>query len=351
MGGGFSQTTEFKIIYSNITKCYYVPDLFFVISGFFIIFTELYKYNISYIFVKRALRFWPTMMGCLLIAFICSRFDLCEFYGMQNTYSLLFVSGIRIAKHVTGEYLGLGNLHSTWFLSVLMFSTIFYASLLKFYKEKFVFIAIVTCTMSLYQASHSVNVFFDYSVLRGLGSVGLGCLIGLGYTNIKNIFSDNKYEVRYRVTTALRILLTLIQIGLFVTLFISLFVDHKGRFVMTDVIVIFSLLFCLLLVNQDYFSRLLNNNISSFLGKYAFSIYISHCVTLDILKNTIINPDVYTKFCSFVAKFVSLPSHQFVYFLCFYLLNVLICVTFGILIYYVLERPIRIKIPQWIPRG
>lgn len=136
-GPNFGHTTEFKIVSAYIDKLRYGVDIFFIISGFFIVYTRLYQYNFLEIFLKRALRLWPVMTFCIIAAFLFSLCDLCKFYPLQNLYSLLFINGIRIANHVNGEYPGLGNIHSSWFLSVLMFVTLFYCSLLKFNKERF----------------------------------------------------------------------------------------------------------------------------------------------------------------------------------------------------------------------
>ena len=61
----FSQTVEYKKLALYIGKAGYGLDIFFLISGFFIVYTGLYKYQMPYIFLKRALRLWPTMLGCM----------------------------------------------------------------------------------------------------------------------------------------------------------------------------------------------------------------------------------------------------------------------------------------------
>ena len=348
-GPEFSQLPEQQKLALYVGKAGYGVDIFFVIAGFFIVYTGLYKYQIQYIILKRALRLWPTMIGCLAIAFVLHQFHLCNFYGMQNLYSVLFLNGIRIANHTTGEYPGLGNLHSSWFLSSLMFSTILYCSLLKFYRDRFTFFTIVICVMCWYQASYNINILFFNSVLRGLGSVGLGCLIGLAYERIKSLkATPNSISTLFR-SVLFKLFLTGIQICLLITLSVGLFADYKNRFVMTDFIVIFSLLFILLLINQDYLSRILNNSISSKLGKYAFSIYLSHCITIDVLKNTIINKNDYFIFKEWLSNVVDLS--QMGYFTVYFLINSAICIGVGIVVYYIFESRWNLIVPQWIPRS
>ena len=262
-------------------------------------------------------------------------------------YSLLFINGIRVANHVTGAYPGLGNLHSSWFLSVLMFTTLFYSSLLRFCKvEKFVFYTLIICVATLYQASYGIHMFFCDGVLRGFGGVGLGCLFGLAYSKMREM--DLHISDRYFNLVAVKIGLTIIQLTLLITLSIGLFADYKGRFVMTDFLVIFGMILTLLLINKDYCSRALNQSICSKLGRYAFAIYLSHCVTVEVLKNCFINQEMYHYLYSIVGTFVNLSTFQF--FILFFILNSVVCILFGILAYHLFEAPFKLKVPLWIPK-
>ena len=350
-GPNFGHTTEFKIVSAYIGKLRYGVDIFFIISGFFIVYTRLYQYNFLEIFLKRALRLWPVMTFCIVAAFLFSLCDLCKFYPLQNLYSLLFINGIRIANHVNGEYPGLGNIHSSWFLSVLMFVTLFYCSLLKFNKERFVAIALPICVMSLYQASYGIHTLFCDGVLRGLGSIGVGCLIGVFYESVtvkekyKKIFRS--ILISHNISTKLFITLTQ---GLLITvLTLALFADRHNRFVMTDFIVIFSFIFILLLINQDFISQMLNHKVSSYLGRYAFSIYLTHCITVEVLRNSLVNQQYYTSFCEFVLRIAHLNNLQT--FMLFYLLNAALCVLVGIVTYHLIESKIKIQLTKHLSKN
>ena len=89
-------------------------------------------------------------------------------------------------------------------------------------------------------------------------------------------------------------------------------------------IVAFVGLFMLFLGNRGYFSKLLDNNISVFLGKFAYSIFITHFLIKDLWGKVF-----YKEFMDWVIV------HPYANLVCLYLTIIL----FGVVTYYLVEKP------------
>jgi peptidoglycan/LPS O-acetylase OafA/YrhL len=90
-------------------------------------------------------------------------------------------------------------------------------------------------------------------------------------------------------------------------------------------IFVFSVLFYLFLIKKGGFSKLFENNLSVFLGRFSYSIYCIHPLMLAIFKSAIIN-----KHQALFTTYQTLG----------YFLLIAVIVIVGVVLYYVFEKPV-----------
>ena len=89
-------------------------------------------------------------------------------------------------------------------------------------------------------------------------------------------------------------------------------------------IIIFVIVFYFLISKIGLISRMLNNNLSVFLGRYAFAIYLVHIIVLDMLRTTFL-----PRFC----ESLNLSVIQII------LIAVTLSCILGVLFYHSIEKP------------
>ena len=99
-------------------------DFFFVMAGFFLIFTFKPTLTLVNLIKKRIIRLLPVMLFILTCYGIASLFGLCKFTLLKNIMTLLFISNI-------GLPIKIGNSGNLWFVSVMFWCSIFYFLLYK----------------------------------------------------------------------------------------------------------------------------------------------------------------------------------------------------------------------------
>ena len=298
-------------------------EFFFIISGFFLILT--YKPALTVVdFIKgKAIRLLPVIVFTLIIFLIISLFGITKFWAMDNIFTLLFLSGMQVANHPS-PYQGLGNIHSAWFVSVLFWISLLYFYLIKYFNKHTVnLFTVTTVLLSSYWLSYNVNLVIHTFVIRGLFGIGLGCILGFLYK-----------EYAYKLETLnfnfiAKIFFTLLEMGTLGYLIFGLCLSKKDRLVIADLIFLFVVTFILFILKQGYFSKLLENNISVFLGHISYSIFITHNLWLDIFQKYYFIPNgmganIFTSARNFFSV-ITLP--------------LLVCILFGALTYFLVEKP------------
>jgi peptidoglycan/LPS O-acetylase OafA/YrhL len=182
----------------------------------------------------------------------------------------------------TGLSLQPGNISGAWFISVLTFVTLFYFCLLKYLRRELATLIIGVITfisfVFLVNITHGslgghiriYGCFINAGMLRGFSCIGLGYLIGSLYLYIKPILSPVASSSK---ETAIY---TLLEISLLSFLLINLIFK---RFVFQNkliLVIAFAGLLWLFLLNKGGVSRFASNSKFSEIGKYTFSIYLTH---------------------------------------------------------------------------
>lgn len=260
-------------------------EFFFIISGFFLIYG--FNKNLStFDFIKKKIiRLSPLMLFFNIIYIIISLFTKSIKYDTYNNIlSLLFLGNIGVTK----AYGNLGGF--VWHVSVLFWVSFLYFYLLKYFERKninlFSAISIWFSYVFMIQARNgnisnilkTYNNIFVVGLLRGLGGMGIGYFIA-------SIYKDNEDKIENmefnKITT---FFITLLEVFLF-SWSVYYLIIHKMSYRNNIIFILFFIiLFILFLIKKGLFTKLLDNNLSVILGRYSYSIYITHFFVLNMLR-------------------------------------------------------------------
>lgn len=295
----------------------YCVDCFFVIAGFFLFFSITKFDDIWDFTIHKIKRLWPLLAFSTLTSFVLVK----NAHVSQLIINLLFLQSTTISV-----YKGLNT--AAWFVSALFLVSLFYMGIVKIFQKKYcnyvisLIVFIFTCIFYSGYAKgavdYQVTPFLTSGMIRGIYGIGLGYLLAEFYLkireNVKMSIKDNLY---------LKIIITLAEVLLLG--FILWYLISGGNLVVNNFIVLvaFIVLFLLFLFEKGLFSRFLNNNISAFLGKYAFSIYLMQAS--------------YNAFArkNFWRGSIFIQEHT----LWAILLNMLGYVILGVIVYHLVEKP------------
>ena len=238
--------------------------------------------------------------------------------NFNNIASLLFLPGIGLNGMGGAPYFGLGNNHPSWFVAALIVGESLFFFIYSLCWERKKFLELIVFLLILFSMR---AVFFS----RDIAEINLGLwrsILGmsLGYLVATSV---SKYQVYLdNISERTKLLITFVEFILLVCLFKGIFF-HTGP--PTNVLLLilnFSLLLVFLCLSKGYVSRLLSIKIFSLLGKFAFSIYITHALILEVCLK------------------VFYPNCQGLPLLAILVTPVIISVIFGILAFYLVEKPI-----------
>lgn len=276
-------------LYWNTLNGNKAVDLFFILSGLFFTLKLAPTPNLPsmYDFVKKkVLRLWPVLIWVIFLNLVCSFIGVVKFSTLDNLLTLLGLNGNGIA-------LKAGNAGVFWYVSAMLWILILFYYLLKNFDKKIVnlIIAILiyfSYVFLLHARNGSIgnqlqtfNYIFNVGILRALGGIGIGYFIGEWYKN-------NKEKIK-NLTLSLKTTLIITALELCCLYFIIYnLMLHKLRYNNQIIfIIVFATIIVLFLLNKGYISKALNNDFSVFLGKYTYSIYMTHTLIKEVFKNLI----------------------------------------------------------------
>ena len=194
-----------RIIFTLCVICYHFYDelkiwnegrlgveFFFILSGFFLTWTFNKERTVLEFIGKKITRFLPVIVFAALVRSIFS-----WKLNISNMLSdFLFLP-------VPGLHNEIGYVNVAWYLSILIWASLFYFYILKYYKKEtvnviiglivfFSYVAIVS--IGDWGARESVNAFIKINMLRGLGGMGLGYFLA----EFMKITSIEKKKTRYK---------------------------------------------------------------------------------------------------------------------------------------------------------
>ena len=294
-------------------------DFFFIISGFFLFLTTDFNQKFIDFAKKKLIRFMPTVLFMLGIYYIFSLFTPIDFLKFENIFTILNLQNVGLTFRN-------GNVPASWFVSSLFWALCFFFYLRKCVNEK-LFNLICACIVffcySFWLHSDGINYknvayVFNRGMIRAFAGIGAGYFLSM-------IYKDNIGRIKEKVLNIWqKLCLTGVEIYLFLFIFYYTCM-HKTNYNNKLIIILgFIGLFSLFVIKKGYFSKLLDNNISVFLGQFAFSIFLTHQFIIKLW-------NIYI--CKAHTDWV--VSHP--------VLNIVLLfaaeIPFGILIYYLVEKP------------
>ena len=294
---------------------------FFIVAGFLLVLTFKNTETITNFIKKKYIRFTPVIIFTTVIAIILSCFGVlkCRIFGDILTVLLLNHFGICIAT---------GSLPVLWFTSALFAGLLLYFVILKklsgekLYLTLIFFVFVSYLILEILQHgnfSHPHKNYyhiFNIGFLRSVGDTGLGVLTGLLY---KNCLAEKLKPAGFLTKT----IFTVLELTFLTGIIWWLFCPHK-IFNSIFFVILFTGLLILFVLRYGIISDFLNNDIWVKIGKYQYSIYVTHSVIGFLLLNKI-----WLRHPEFMAAHPVIPIVS---------LNILIIIC-GILAYHMVELP------------
>lgn len=295
-------------------------DFFFIISGFFLFGNINYSQSFISFVIKKLKRLMPTVLGILLISFIVSLFTPYKWVNHENLFAILNIQNV-------GWTLQLGNNPSSWFVSSLFWGMCFYFYLGKIVSQK-VFNFVTACLVFICYAIfvhvpsklHLVNYYYfiNIGMVRALAGIGLGYFVRMLYNDYSEVIKSQFNTLKSKI------IFSVLEIYLFFTLFYYLCFHASSYNNVLFEVIIFLLLFICFLLHKGILSKLLENNVSSFLGKFTYSIFLSHYLIKDLWNIYIMNK------CQHFVIY-----HPIINIVSIFIVSIIV----GMLTYYLIEKP------------
>ncbi len=293
-------------------------EMFFIISGFLLAYTFKQATSVFKFITKKVIRFIPLMLCVHFAYWVLSCFTNYKYLKYDNILDLFFLSS-------TGMALRPSNLSGIWFISVLVFVSLFYFCLMKYFNKNhanliiglityFSFVVLInTSHGSLAGHVRMYNDFITFGMLKGLACIGLGYLVyRLHEYVLPAVKKGEKKLTKIIVYTGLEIYLLIFLI--------NNLIFHRISFNNKIILIIaFVLLFWLFLQNTGWISKFASKDIFSEISKYTFSIYLTHLYVYKVLSYTLWDGKINVEIIA--------------------ILTLIIAITVGVIAYHVIEYP------------
>lgn len=314
----------FRHLHNSMVDADKCVDFFFILSGFLLALTFNSNFSTFDFAKKRLLRLYPAVFICILAYLITSFLGIGHFYLFENILTLLTINGI-------GLTFTIGNSGQLWFVSALLWSSIFYFYIIKNFDRNYVNLFIVIITFfsyslelhygngHLHSSLENIYLVFNTGLLRAFGGLGIGYFVHIWYLQYSREESTNPNLLQMILITGLEVYLSSFLI---LHLVINP-INYENDFIF---ILYFAVLICLFLIHKSFISQYLNSNLFIIIGKYAYTIFVMHFLIFN-----------------FLNKALWIPHKHFVY--AHPYLNIFIAIfsvfIISIVIYHFLENPIR----------
>lgn len=179
--------------------------------------------------------------------------------------------------------------HPAWWCSCYMLVSVIYLAPARTLPARYVplalgVLAIIGWRINVFGSGHSEfrEVLLFGGAARSLFYLGMGALTAYIVQYIESsVPSEHGRLVTWGYTAA--------EVAVTGALLVRLFAARHITFLNPLLTTLcFSVLLVLLILNRGYFSQLLENNLSSFLGRYAYAIFVVHILVLDSARRIIL---------------------------------------------------------------
>lgn len=272
------------VLYSNIKNAVAHSNNgvegFFIIAGFLLFITFKNKMSIGNFIKKKYIRLSPPIIFSMLLCILGWFLDTMHFKVIPNILTILLLNQFGI--HFTD-----GQNPVLWFTSVLFAGLLVYFCILKWVpdniKNKIILTLIIVSYTILEILQHgsfanplkNYYLIFNIGFLRGIGGIGLGCLIGHYIKLYSSIIKDVILSKKQKLLVS------------FCELFLTSFIIWWMIFLHTRInniifVLSFVVILILFILKKGYISEFFDNDIWVRLGKYQYSIYVVHYVIIRI---------------------------------------------------------------------
>ena len=316
----FPDISIYQKFINNTSLSWLVVDFFFIISGFFLFIKT--DFSINFIdFAKHKLkRLMPTILVVLLITAIVSWFTQLPWHNCDNLFIVLNLQNV-------GLTFGNGNIPPSWYISSLFWAMCFYFYLYKSVNKN-IFNLITAClTFFCYsffvhvpKSWNVINYYYviNIGIVRAIAGIGAGYFISLLYKNEFNIINSTFSSLKSKI------IISSIELYAFIKIFYYLGFHCPSYDNFLYFVILFILLFITFLINKGIISKLFDNNLSVFIGKYTYSIFLIHYLIKDLWKQYICNNHTHFVYMHPIMNLVML-----------YIITILM----GIFLYHFVEKP------------
>ena len=117
---------------------------------------------------------------------------------------------------------------------------------------------------------------FNYGIMRGLAGMSFGYII---YQLYEDLFKQIKDK---QETLSTKLIYTYAEGCLLFFVFMNILyknIDYENPLL---IVLTFAVLFILFILKKGYISKILDNNFSKFLGKYTYSIFVTHFLVVHV---------------------------------------------------------------------
>ena len=316
----FDSIPWYQILHGSFAQSHRPVDYFFIIAGFFLFMTTDFRQNFCDFAKNKLIRMMPLVIFSVFLFWVFSLFTPIQFPKFEFVFTLLSINCVGLTFK--------GSINAAaWFVSALFWSMCFYFYLYKITDKKW-FNLICACLIffcySMYintTGKMFLNVYsvFNKGILRAFAGIGVGYFISM-------IYKDNIESIKnWSLNIWQKLGFTVMEGFLLCWLLYYTFLHHFRYKNFLILILAFIGLFWLFLIKKGWISKLLDNNISVFLGQFTFSIFLTHLLVIILWKRC---------WCETHQSWVIVNP----------ILNLFIVYTvsilFGVLTFYLFEKPI-----------
>ena len=233
---------------------------------------------------------------------------------------------------LSGNGIGLerGNVGAFWYVSAMLWVLVLFFYLLKNFDKKIVNLIIALLVYFSYvfllhardgSIGNHIQTFYNIvnvGMLRAFGGIGIGYFIAEWYKNNRENIQNLTLSFSNKVAVSI------LEFGCVFFIIKNLMLNKLSFHNQIIFIIVFTMTIVLFLLNKGYVSELLNNDINVFLGKYTYSIYLTHSVVRGLFKGT---------FWKYHPEFV------FMHPLLNIVITLLTVLILGIITYHFVEKP------------
>ena len=301
----FTDVNFFNSVHDCLRQANNGVEGFFIIAGFLLVITFKKSVCLKEFIIKKYIRLSPVIIFATIICAVASIFGVMHFKVFPNVMTAMLLNHFVVCFSI-------GSNPVLWFTSALFAGLLLYFLLMKYFDEKNVMrISAVISFISyllleIFQKGvfadpyHNYLFIFNVGFMRAVGGIGLGVFIACLYKNYSKFFNLN-----YLFSTIFEFVL------LFLMIFWMILPHPKHNCI--EFVLVFGLLLLFFVMKRGFISGFFENDLWVKLGKYQYSLYVTHYVIGKILvnglwKNHILFVQVHPVFVLLTTLFIIFSS-------------------------------------------